>query len=388
MKVCIIGSGISGLYAGLLLKNNKHDITIFEKNKIIGGRIKNRTFDGDRVVAGAGIGRKSDTLLQKLCNDLNVPTRDFQSKSLYYGGITPEFTPLDKIKYIGDYMRQNPQFENQTFKEAASSILGKMEYKKLISYVGETDFEDEDAYDAVTIYGFDKSFSSGFTAFSIDWDAFLQAFDKLLGEHIKLNTKVDTIHRINDQYEVNGQMFDAIIIATTINQTKNLLSTLLPPKKLLLYDNIACQPFARVYAKLDSPLDDLQGYRALITKNPFQKIIEMNRDKCIYMISYSDNCPALFWLKKKHHLCRTIEKQLLTKLGISRKVLKSRLCFWNCGTHYFKPLPKPFRARQNFLLKVIHPEPNVYAVGEAFSLNQGWSEGALESVQSMIHYLR
>ena len=62
MKIAIIGSGIAGLFSGLMIKNSLKDseVTIFEKNKKIGGRIKIVNFEGQEVIAGAGIGRKND----------------------------------------------------------------------------------------------------------------------------------------------------------------------------------------------------------------------------------------------------------------------------------------------------------------------------------------
>jgi monoamine oxidase len=384
MKVCIIGSGISGLYAGLILKKKNHDITIFEAKSKIGGRIENRTFAGERVIAGAGIGRKSDVLLKQLCDELGVPTMEFQAKSLYYG-IKPKVTPIETIKKIKDYINRNPENQRRTFKQVASSFLGRQQYKDFVAAVGETDYEYEDVIDVVNDYGFDKSFSSGFTAFSINWDRFLAAFNKHLRKNIKLNTKVDRIEIMDDKYRVNHEVFDCIIVATTIDQTKKILSYILPPKSMSLYDNVACQPFARVYAQLDTPLDKLQNYRSLITVDPFQKIIEMNRDKCIYMISYSDNDQALFWKKNQKRLSATIQQKLLSELGITRKVLKSQLYFWNCGTQYCKPLPTAFTSRQTFLKKAQRPAKNIFVIGEGFSRNHGWCEGALESVQAILN---
>ncbi|MHC8521521.1 NAD(P)-binding protein [Rossellomorea sp. H39__3] len=39
MKVAVAGSGIGGLITGLLLAKNGHSVTIFEKEKDIGGRL-------------------------------------------------------------------------------------------------------------------------------------------------------------------------------------------------------------------------------------------------------------------------------------------------------------------------------------------------------------
>lgn len=378
MKVCIIGSGIAGLYSAYILKNKHHDVTIFEKNNRIGGRIKTISFDGINVVSGAGIGRDADVLLKKLCQDIKAETHSFQSKSMYYK-INPKFNVQDKINELKEANLQT----NGTFKEVALPYLKKTQYNQLVSYIGETDFENEDYHDVIYDYGFDKSFSSGFPAFSINWDNFLSIFQSLLKENIILNQNITQISKSKNGFRVNNKFFDKVIIATTISQTKNILSSILNNEKLKLYDNIACQSFARVYAKLDKPLD-FNNFRTVITKNPFQKMIEMNKNKNIYMISYSDNKEADFWKHHKTNLSETIETQLKNQLNIKVKVLKSKLCYWNCGTHYCLPLDKTlFKTRDDFLKTVQNPLKNLFVVGEAFSRNHGWCEGALESVQNI-----
>ena len=55
--------------------------------------------------------------------------------------------------------------------------------------------------------------------------------------------------------------------------------------------------------------------------------------------------------------------------------------YWPIGTHYYSPLPKNMRmSRSEFIDKAQHPLPNVLVVGEVVAENQGWTEGALDSV--------
>jgi monoamine oxidase len=384
MKVCIVGSGISGLYAAHLLKKSGADVTIFEKNKTIGGRIKNVTFDGIRVVAGAGIGReKVDVLLRNLCEELDVKLKFYEAKPVYIG-IKPDFSPIEKIKELKVFLKEEDR--RRTFKEFYIKYLGVKEYKKFVSYVGETDFEKGDVVDVIYDYGFENSFSSGLKAFSINWDHFLNAFKELLKENIVLEKTVKRIQKIEDKFVVDGEIFDKVILATPIATTIELLRSILHPSILSLYNNIACQTFVRLYVKLDQPLN-LHNSRTAITKFPLQKIIEMDRDRCIYMISYSDNNAADFWKNNKKQMNDIVEQQIMNLFGKknARSVLKSKLVFWDCGTHYFKPLDPRCESRDEFLDVVQHPLENLYVVGEAFSRNQGWCEGALESVNAIFN---
>jgi len=85
---------------------------------------------------------------------------------------------------------------------------------------------------------------------------------------------------------------------------------------------------------------------------------------------------------------KVVERGIMKIFKQKVKVLKHKLIYWENGTHYFKPLPKEFRNRDEFLDICQNPVKNVFCVGEAFSLNQGWSEGALESVLKILNKIK
>jgi hypothetical protein len=117
----------------------------------------------------------------------------------------------------------------------------------------------------------------------------------------------------------------------------------------------------------------------------------MDPDNGVYMIAYSDNNNAL---TLKNHLKNTTENRelyeiLLEKsLGIpndSLHIIALKDYYWPIGTHYYKPLNKElYSSRDEFIDKVQHPEKGILVVGEAVSSNQGWTEGALESVKAVL----
>lgn len=390
MKVCIIGSGISGLYTALLLiKNPKIDITIFEKNEIIGGRIKTIEFDGENVVAGAGIGRyKKDVLLYNLCKELGVEPSIYPKGQVVYSPNidTDSFTPIDTVvETLKKKFKENPSIRSETtFKTFAIKHLGEEDYKNFTLHVGETDYEDADVYDVLYHYGFE--FSKGVQAFGIDWKNFLLACETRLKKHIFTNKTVKEIKPTSSgKYIVDGKMFDTVIMGTDIGCLRKLLekNNLYDP----IYNNVSCQSFTRLYVTLDKALQ-LEG-RLVITPPPIQKIIEMNKERHIYMISYSDNESADKWKewseKNSGVLKQKVETYLQEFFGQNVKVKKSELVYWTCGTHYFKPLPSIYKNRNDYLKKAQNPYPNMYVVGEAFSNEQGWCEGALQSVKKIIN---
>jgi len=371
MKVAIIGSGISGLYCAYKLNNLGYNVDVYEKNKEIGGRVKVIKFDGIDVVAGAGIGRKrKDKLLYKLCKELNVTTTEYKTKFSY------TFKPYNILAIIEQLKEFIPFYDRSkyTFSQFAKNILGVKIYNHFTKSINGTDFEDADIIDTIYDYGFDDCVG-GFKAFSIKWREMLDAFSKIC--NIYLNTEINEIVFVKDKFKIKNKIYDKIFLAIPPKNIKKILKT----KFTDIYDSIRCQTFVRLYVKLNEPLKNYSGF--IVTEKPFQKIIEMNREKCIYMISYSDNKIADKWttIENKEEI---VEQNIKKIFNQTVKVEKCKFVYWKCGTHYFTPLDKKYKNRKQFLKLAQNPYENIYCIGEAFSRNQGWCEGALESVENIL----
>lgn len=376
MKIAIIGSGISGLYTAYKLKK-KHgllnsQIDIFEKNKTIGGRIKTVKFDNENVIAGAGIGRKKDKLLFNLCDELNVSTKIYQSNISY---TFDQLNILDVVEFLKTKINSEILEKRHliTFKQFARSILGNETYNLFIKSVGFSDFEEEDLIDVIFEYGFIDCVS-GNQLFSVNWNQLLEAFNHELKSCINLESPINKITRTNDgKFMIKGIKYEKVFIAT---ESKTAYS--LTKKKI--YKSIKSQTFTRLYVKLNKPIEKYN--RMIFTEKPFQKIIEINKDKCIYMISYSDNKIADRWINTQN-IDLVVERNIKKIFGLNVKVLKHKLIYWKNGTHYFLPLQKEYKSRNEFIFQAQNPEKNMYVVGEAYSNSQGWCEGALESVEQI-----
>jgi hypothetical protein len=372
MKIAIIGSGISGLYLATKLKNNNIEFNIFEKSNKIGGRIKIVNFDGIDVIAGAGIGRfNKDKLLYNLCNNFEVPIKRYISNIQYTFEKVDVLYINEKLKNIAKNL-SNIDRSKITFSQFAKNILRDELYKKFILSCGYTDFLHADIIDTIYDYGFDDVIS-GMEAFSINWNVLLENMYKKLEKHIYLNKKVKNIKKLEDgRFKIKNKIYDKVVFATD-----NYDFDLLKPKKV--YKDIRCQSFVRLYVKLNKNIENYFGF--IFTKLPFQKIIEINREKNIYMISYSDNRVANRW--KNVDIKEKVENGIEKIFGQKVKVLKYKLIYWKCGTHYYKPLSIKFNSRDEFLNVVQNPQENVFVVGEGISKNQGWCEGGLESVEKI-----
>jgi hypothetical protein len=82
------------------------------------------------------------------------------------------------------------------------------------------------------------------------------------------------------------------------------------------------------------------------------------------------------------------ERLLEKSLGIpndSLHIIALKDYYWTVGTHYYKPLNKElYSSREDFIDKAQHPEKGILVVGEVVARSQGWTEGALDSVRSVL----
>jgi monoamine oxidase len=107
-------------------------------------------------------------------------------------------------------------------------------------------------------------------------------------------------------------------------------------------------------------------------ENKLQKSIYIS--PTIRTMSYSDNANA--------------EAVMRTPLPALQQLAGYRFedvvrYFWKHGTHYYKPLAPRWKDRREFIRYAQHPEQGIFLVGECISTNQGWTEGALESVHAV-----
>jgi hypothetical protein len=401
--IIIIGSGMAGLYSAYNIRNINPNIKILilEKNKRewIGGRTSNELFYGTQIVTGAGIGRKdTNPLLIKLMNELNIHYSEYKSVMNYSNVVTP----LDIVKIINklkDEYKRHPELHNKTFKEFFIYLLGNKLYKQFTITAGYTDYENADVYETLYNYGMDDN-TGGWTGLHIPWEKIVdKLYSKIGRKHFKFSSHVISVKKIKENpclFEIatenNKQYYsNKVIIATTISGIKKLVPG--ASDKNSLYQQIHGQPFLRLYAKFDKKSSEIMKKYILhytIVSGPLQKIIPIDINKGIYMISYSDNRNAFIQKKylennpeNRDIYCNLIEKAL----GIPRNtlhIIAIKDYYWPIGTHYYAPL-KNFATRDEFTYKAQNPEKGMLVVGEVVSRYQGWVEGALESVKAVLN---
>ena len=401
--IIIIGSGMAGLYSAYNIKKMSLDTSflILEKHKKewIGGRASNEMFYGTQVVTGAGVGRKEkDKLLIGLMNDIGVKYKPYDTDINY----SQTFTPVDIVKIIkklkGEY-NKHPELHHKTFKDFFIKIFGEKLYKTFIISAGYTDYENADLYETLYNYGRDDN-KSGWTGLNIPWKNMVDKLYHIIGKnHFRFSNDVIEIKKIKEKpclFQIkiaNGTLYhcNKVIVATTITGILKLVPG--ADKKTSLYQQIHGQPFLRLYAKFNKESAEIMKKYVTsytIVPGPLQKIIPIDANKGVYMIAYSDNYYATL---QKKYLDNTVENRDLycdlieESLGIPKGILKITAIkdyYWPIGTHYYEPLKGHIKTRNEFVYKAQHPEKGMLVVGEVVSRDQGWTEGALESVKSVL----
>jgi|MesohylFT_1024984.scaffolds.fasta_scaffold00040_5 hypothetical protein len=401
--VIIVGSGIAGLYSAYNIKkiSPTTSFLVLEKfkKKWIGGRTSNETFYGTNIVTGAGIGRKdTNPLLIHLMNDLDIPYTEFLSKMNY----SPLLKPINIIKFINHLKieyKKHPELHSKTFKEFFIHFYGEKVYKQFVISSGYSDYENADTLETLYNYGMDDN-TGGWTGLHLNWKNLVNKLYHTIGiNHFKFSSNVTEIKKINNKpclFEIkieNGTIYhcNKVIVATTISGIQKLVPN--ASNKNSIYQQIHGQPFLRLYAKFDKKSSEiLKKYvpNYTIVPGPLQKIIPMDASKGVYMIAYNDNDNAII-LKKylentasnRELYCDLIEKSLGIPHG-SLNITAIVDFYWPIGTHYYEPLRGNYKDRDAFVNEVQHPENGMLVVGEAVSRYQGWVEGALESVKTVL----
>jgi hypothetical protein len=399
--IIIIGTGIAGLFSAYNIKNTSPETSflVLEKYKKewIGGRSTNEMFHGTSIVTGAGVGRKDkDKLLIKLMDEIGVKYTEFVSKINY----AETFTPVDIMQIMrklkGEFMN-HPELHNKTFKEFFLKILGAKLYKLFIVSSGYTDYENADLYDTLYNYGMEDN-KGGWTGLYIPWKNMVDKLFQIIGKnHFRFSSEVVEIKKVKESpcvFQIKtetGIVYNCnrVVVATSITGIQKLVRN-----QSSLYKQIHGQAFLRLYAKFNKESTEIMKKYVpsyTIVPGPLQKMIPMDPDKGIYMIAYSDNKHALLQQKylkntpeNRNVYCDLIEEALGILPRGQLKILAIKDYYWSDGTHFYEPLRGDFKTRKEFIHKAQHPENGILVVGEVVSKNQGWVEGALESVNLVL----
>jgi monoamine oxidase len=435
--VAVVGGGVAGLLTAyrILLSKPEWRVLVFEQAPVVGGRLRTGTFDKRDVVSGAGVGRlQKDTRLASLLHELKVvepaklavmvplpkkPASQMQQQQ-------HQQDLLNKLRQRAKLLTAD---NDVTFLEFAESTLGRLEARQFVSKMGYTDMLHASARATMRFYGLEDNVSS-WTPFAVPWNRLVDALQDAVNQ-ANNNSKQDQSKQDQskqDQSKQDQSKHDRRRVWTNAKVTKlskavrggfdlqvcttkralpiksgsgcvqvharivvlatpiNVLKTLVPPelfnKSKLVH--VKSQPWVRAYVKVakqsrQAVAEAVQKYK-VVYPNVLMKIREVDAAAGVYMAAYADG-PAALQLHKDHTLLR-LQRLLTAALGFDVKLTAHKLFYHKHGTHYFTP-----HIRLTLAGATATPDPNLHVVGEAVAAQQGWTEGALQSVEYVVKRL-
>jgi len=394
--IVIIGAGISGLYA--CYKNIKHNpndkILILEKTNRVGGKIHTKYYKDENeeynYEAGGGVLYEKHKEMLELVKELKIEMIkiELHKDTKYINLIKKVFNYMNKISKTEQYNNTLVNIARQVISnEELQYIITNYGYKSEFyitnSYIAKKNIENE-VLKSKYIYKFKNGYSEVI---------------KKLKEKILLNKNITLINNAN-VYEIKN--LKNTIVNYILDNREEKVNTkkiyiALPKEKILTikgftneeheyFNSVIGTSLCRIFVKYNTKNkknDWLKKINFEKTSSPLQMIIPINKELGIYQISYSDYQNAEYWGKMSYDkLYKNIRENLKTVFPEEKEYILGqrpvwiKRYYWYKGIHFWKPNVDPL-----FLYKkIVHLRNNIKIIGESYSLNQGWSEGGIQTV--------
>lgn len=391
----IIGGGISGLYSAYKLYKtfgNNINITIFERNNKLGGRIDTIHKDNISYEAGAGRFNKNHKLFFNLLKELELENKivSINSNKIYIKD--NKIININISEFINKIIISEKEFSIRYLKSITllifmNEIFTPSEINDFINAYGyHSEFELQNAYDSIQ----NLKVSEDYFVIKGGMYSIIESLINVLSEKgliIKLNheildfniksSKISTMH-FNKKKKFS---FDKLIFCITKPDLLNIPNLIKNDDDLkTTLNTIVTRPLYRIYAKFPKEKNGQVWFYNMIrisTNGMLGNIIPINKEEGLIMISYTDGLLADMWnfYKNKKDLQNAIMKRLhalFPNIIISEPDWIDNF-YWLNAVHYPQPYYKKYQNKNN----------NYFICGEVLTNKfNGWIEGSLLSVEN------
>ena len=403
--IIIIGGGISGLFLAYKLLNTNLKIIVLEGNKDVGGRVKTVKKDGTIFEAGAARFHNSHGKFISLLHDLDLkddmirlPTNIdhiLRNNKVNF----PYQTKWKNINY-NDLLKESVNFKKD-FDEKELQRITFFQYLTLV-------FDHETASYIKDAFGYDSEFihlnaDAALKMFESDFfsenhyyilkNGLSQVIEKMekaiLNSNIILKKNCSVVDINNDHVVTNkgDKFFYSHLICAIPQQSLKKFDYF---KENELIQSVTPFPLLRIYAKYPTKNLWFENIERTTTDNYIRQVIPIDYENGLIMISYTDDKNAEVWNSYHtlgdEYLITALHKEIKDLFGIQPPNPEFiSVHYWKDGVNLWK-LGKDSEKISKAMLKP-DKEKEVYICGEAFSLKQGWIEGALASCYSILNEL-
>ena len=397
----IVGAGLAGLaVADQLVQRGVpgRSITILEKYDYIGGRIVSAERNGATYEIGAGRIHTSHRRVAALIQRYGLKTYDLdgsvQWRSLGSHRSEPNLFEPTWNTMLSLFRSLPPTtLATHTLRELAIQVLGPDHATLLLErfpYRAETERMRADM--ALRVFGDTLGTQEHYYVVAGGLRQIIEGLTRDLkrrGVRFRLSTPIRNVARDSDgSYRVDLERGDAmradqVILALHASALKKLPIL----RGFAALSHVTMEPLTRIYASYPTPAW-FGSVGRVVTDSPLRYIIPVNVEKGLVMISYTDDRDTKAWAGLQGpRLQAAIQKEvcrLFPELTIPEPLwIKSYE--WTEGCTYWLPGNyDPVALSKEALRPRPATMPDLYCVGESFSLLQAWMEGALEHAEALL----
>ena len=412
---CVVGAGVAGLTLSKILSTRGQRILLLDSSDRFGGRLLPGKFESTpdiTVSLGGAVTRFTDNRVLSLARELGLSYHTYSNKNITY---TYPMIPHDTMK------KNFIEWKELLVKHGGSLSKIRMSTEMCLrkyypqedvnlwkQICGYSDFWNADVLDTLSTYDFEEMFWYESNGYVIDggYSKFIHTLvDKTCdsihttGGKAKNHSKVVSVSDYHHGCEVvwkggpTGKLFRAFSKKTVFATTIKCLREICVTPSLPFLPLVESHPYLRIYT-LHEPESVINMPDIKITDGPLRKTIVTNREKGVVLGCYSDDYYVNYW----HTILRDGSKnEILTHINVLYQkydipeAVDVVYKLWEEGIHYYTPtLRQDLDSVDREVIlreKFIHPSKNIYVCGEMVSIQQGWTEGALESVERLLTML-
>ncbi len=409
----VVGGGISGLYY-LYKYPPQHKTLIIERNGEWGGRIQTREFKYDnevfKIESGASRFNQNHHNLIQLIHEIGLqqkiqPIQTItEFKPTYQSSFKPKQTYYYIEKVYKYYMKHpdSPDLHNKTYIEYAKKVLTDEEIKFIVDSFGYTsELTRTNAKYAIELFHLDFSPKNQFYGLKGGLSQIIHKLISILSKNKNITMKLG-LDLKNIKYNPFSKLFTLYIKSSTktfIYKTHQLILAIPKPSLKNFFilnpikrdlNRINCIALLRYYSLYGREKETgkywFEDMKKTTTNHWIRYIIPIDKSKGLVMASYTDGIFAKKMNKRiedgrdeedmEKGLKKIMDLEELSKPKISKKY------YWECGVGLWK---KGDYSYEEVAHKMLKPFSNMklFIIGENYSLNQGWIEGALTSVVAL-----